>query len=79
MSNTDWLDNILTDMTHPSRDITTDKHREIARNQAKQAILDHINKAIGEDDERTNANYGKDYYADVRNQLRAEIRKELGL
>ena len=46
-------------------------------NDAKQAILNHIDKAIGEELEiETKV---KQYPPRIRNQLRAEIRKELGL
>lgn len=33
------LDDRLQDMAHPTREITTDNHRTIARNQSKEAIL----------------------------------------
>ena len=53
-----------------------DRNFEGAIDNAENAIQDHIRKAIGEDEEPDD-----DYEQcrDARNELRAEIRKELGL
>ena len=77
MSN--WLDEILAGLANY---IVESIHLEpspvkmvkLNQRQAKQAIQDHIRKAIGED-EKPDDDY--EQCRDARNELRAELRKEL--
>jgi len=78
------LDDRLKDMAHPTREITTDKHRTIARNQAKEAILSDLLELIGEDDIEVrgttqNPDNPKHWTRKTanRNQLRQELRDKV--
>lgn len=80
MSNTDWLSSILKDFD--TWCLCGNKECGLSENykEAEQAILNHIDKAIGEDEEAEAPGAGFDHgYANGRNQLRAELRKKLGI
>jgi hypothetical protein len=79
MSDTDWLTNILIEFD--TWCLCGNKECGLSENykEAEQAILRHINKAIGTNQPIMSGGTIVSLQKEARNQLRAELRQQLGI